>query len=64
MTIIHSAEVRWVTPGFVPENIKNWFKSDPNCRKEKTRIDYYLKFFGDQCIGIKLRKYASGDQKL
>jgi len=64
MTIMHSAEVRWIIPGTVSENIKKWFKKDPNCRMEKTRIDYYLKFFGDRCIGIKLRKYDSGDQKL
>ena len=64
MTIFHSAEVRWIISGLVPENIRNWFKNDKNSKKENTRIDYYLKFLGDQYIGIKLRKYESGDQKL
>jgi hypothetical protein len=64
MSILHGAEARWVISGLVPVDIKHWFANDPKCRHEESRVDYYRKFIGDQFIGIKLRKYESGDQKL
>jgi hypothetical protein len=64
MSIVHSAEIRWIIAGEVPAEIKNWYENDPFCNREKIRVDYYLKFTGDDFIGIKLRQYADGEQNL
>jgi hypothetical protein len=64
MSVLHSAEVRWIIAGDAPIGIKEWFNGDPSCDHEAVRIDYYLKFPGDEYIGIKLRRYNDGRQNL
>ena len=64
MAIQYSAEIRWIIAGKAPASIKRWYEGDALCNREKIRVDYYLKFPGDEFVGIKLRKYPDGNQNL
>ena len=64
MAIQYSAEIRWIIAGKAPASIKRWYEGDALCNREKVRVDYYLKFPGDEFVGIKLRKYPDGNQNL
>ena len=64
MSIIYSAEIRWIIAGNAPTSIKRWYEDDKQCNREKVRVDYYLRFPGDEFVGIKLRKYEDGGQNL
>src|SRR6266542_1659767 len=64
MGIQYSTEIRWIIAGKAPASIKRWYEGDGFCNREKVRVDYYLKFPGDEFVGIKLRKYPEGGQNL
>jgi hypothetical protein len=64
MPIQYSAEIRWIIAGKAPASVKAWYEGDTFCNREKIRVDYYLKFPGDEFVGIKLRKYPDGGQNL
>jgi hypothetical protein len=52
--MLHSAELRWVFPGSIPDTIVSWFAADDNHR-EAPRDDRYLVFPGSEAVGVKLR---------
>jgi hypothetical protein len=64
MNLAYSAEIRWILDGDAPTEVKAWFEKDKFCRREPVRLDYYLKFPGDEFVGIKLRTYPEGGQNL
>jgi hypothetical protein len=64
MSILYSTEIRWIIAGKAPASIKRWYEGDAFCNREKVRVDYYLKFPGDEFVGVKLRKYVDGGQNL
>jgi hypothetical protein len=62
--ILQTIEIRWIIPGEAPAAVKDWYERDPLCSAEKPRVDYYLKFPGDEFIGIKLRRYTGDEHNL
>ncbi len=53
MAILHSAEVRWISRGALPADLRNWFSGQELDLEDRT--DMYLVFPACETVGLKLR---------
>lgn len=58
MSVLHSAEIRWILKGPVPDRVTSWFGAVLGDVED--RVDLYLVFPGCESVGLKIRN--AGEQ--